>query len=299
MTDILSFRPYTKAFHVGQRDVGGLLDDVVLVEEKIDGSQFSFGIRDGRLWAQSKSCLLSLESPEKMFAAAIQVIKKIPKEHLCDGFAYRCEYLKTPKHNTLCYDRTPENHLIGFDVELSDGTRLAYPIKKELFKAVGLETVPDLFIGKLSQEVLIPMLNTTSVLGGSKIEGVVIKSLVTNLSAKFVSEEFKEVHQSKKERTNKDDHSIIEIIALQYRTQARWNKAIQHLSERGVLEVSPKDIGLLVREVPADIKSECEEEIKQALFDWAWPLISRQVIDGLPQHYKERLLSGALKKEDE
>lgn len=299
MISVLSFRPYTKALHVGQRGTEGLLDETVIVEEKIDGSQFSFGIKDGQLWAQSKSCLLSLESPEKMFAAAIRAIKGIPKEHLCDGCAYRCEYLKSPKHNTLCYDRIPENHLIGFDIELPDGTRMSYPLKKELFKAMGLETVPVLFFGKLSQEVLASALNTVSILGGSKIEGVVIKSLVTNLSAKFVSEEFKEVHHSKKEKTNKDDHSIIEIIASEYKTQARWNKAIQHLRERGALEASPKDIGLLVREVPADIKSECEEEIKQKLFDWAWPLISRQVINGLPQHYKERLLSGALTKEGE
>ena len=38
-----------------------------------------------------------------------------------------------------------------------------------------------------------------------------------------------------------------------------------------------------------DIRAECEDEIKEALFKWAWPEIQRQVTKGMPEWYKEQL----------
>ena len=68
------------------------------------------------------------------------------------------------------------------------------------------------------------------------------------------------------------------------------HRAIQHLQEAGKLDSSPKDIGLLIREIPDDIKKECEDELKEKLFAWAWPHIRRTVTHGFPEFYKQQLM---------
>lgn len=53
--------------------------------------------------------------------------------------------------------------------------------------------------------------------------------------------------------------------------------------------MSPQDIGPLLREVQDDIEREERGRIEAALFSWAWQKISRAVIAGLPEFYKEWL----------
>lgn len=140
-------------------------------------------------------------------------------------------------------------------------------------------------------------LNRVSVLGGQKMEGVVIKPLNYDqygkdkkvLMAKFVSEAYKEVHSASWKEQNPNKNDIITELVLTYKTPARWNKAIQHLKEAGELEDSPRDIGKLLKEVNVDILKECEEEIKEKLFNWAWKDLSRLLISGFPQYYKDLL----------
>jgi hypothetical protein len=62
--------------------------------------------------------------------------------------------------------------------------------------------------------------------------------------------------------------------------------------------MSPKDIGLLVKEVPKDIRDECEDEIKEILFSHFWSKISRGVIRGLPEWYKKKLAEESFGKDD-
>ena len=62
------------------------------------------------------------------------------------------------------------------------------------------------------------------------------------------------------------------------------------------MEESSRDIGKLISEVHVDIKEECEEEIKQKLFDYAFPRIKRGVIAGLPEWYKKRLMEKQFEK---
>lgn len=95
--------------------------------------------------------------------------------------------------------------------------------------------------------------------------------------------------------TGKD---IIGLLIEKYQTPARWQKAVQHLAERGELDNSPKDIGVLLKEVSLDVKKECEDEIKQALFDHAWKNISRGIVAGLPDWYKQELAKSAFEKEN-
>ena len=48
---------------------------------------------------------------------------------------------------------------------------------------------------------------------------------------------------------------------------------------------------MLLKEVQQDVKEECADEIKEALFGVYWKDIGRGTSVGLPQWYKERLIA--------
>lgn len=291
-------RSYPKIYNLGNRIIENIFSEDVSVEEKIDGSQFSFGLNEeGDLICRSKSCMLNMVAPEKMFTRAVEVAQSI-KDKLTPGWIYRTEYLAKPKHNTLHYARIPENHLIGFDIETGDQYFLDYKAKSQEFSRLGLETVTLMKFGKIeTYDVFRDLVdNTTSILGGAKVEGVVVKNYNRFgpegkiMIGKFVSEEFKESHRTEWKKTAPAQSDIIIKLGETYRTKARWNKAIQHLKEQGVLTTSLKDIPLLLKEISSDTKTECEDEIKQIVFDWVWGKVSRSIISGFPEYYKEYLI---------
>lgn len=123
-----------------------------------------------------------------------------------------------------------------------------------------------------------------------KIDGSQFGSDKKILLGKHVSEEFKEVHRNDWKKSNPTNTDVLQIISEQYRSKARWNKAIQHLKERGELENSPTDIAKLFKEVQEDIRTECETEIKDQLYKWALPHIIRVSTKGIPEFYKEILV---------
>jgi hypothetical protein len=291
---MISYTSYPKVWALGHSGIKELLFDEVIVEEKIDGSQFSFGRFDGVLHCKSKGAEINIEYPEKMFSNAVDVVKKLD---LTDGFTYRAEYLKTPKHNVLAYDRIPKDHLIVFDISIGMEEYLVPETKLSEANRLGLECVPVLFKGSIENPAsIVELLNTTSVLGGQKVEGIVIKNYrrfgidKKILIGKYVSEAFKEVHGAEWREANPTKNDVIAHLIASYKTPARWNKAIQHLKEAGKLTQSPKDIGALIREVQDDIEAEEKEEIKNKLYANAIQHIKRGVVGGLPEFYKEYLM---------
>ena len=289
-----SWHSYPKIFALGHRMVAELLLDPVLVEEKIDGSQFSFGRFDGGLKCRSKGAQLNVDVPERMFERAVEVARSLD---LHDGWTYRAEYLQKPKHNSLVYDRTPQNNIILFDINTGEEEYLSYEDKRGEANRIGLETVPLLYSGLVfSPQDILSFLDRVSVLGGQKVEGVVIKNYSRfgpdkkALMGKYVSEAFKEVHGKEWRENNPTSGDIIQRLILSLRTPARWAKAVQHLRERGEITDSPKDIGPLIKEVQRDIQEECADEIRDALYVHAVGHIRRGVTGGLPEWYKEELL---------
>jgi len=317
-----SWHSYPSIFALGHRAVRDILTKPVTVEEKIDGSQFSFGVfeisetkdADGRvvgeqteptpvLKCRSKSAQLNIDAPEKMFATAVEYVKSV-RHLLVPGWTYRGEYLAKPKHNTLVYDRIPQNNIIIFDINPAEEDYLPHGDKVIYAARIGLETVPLLFEGNLNEvQQVRDMLDRVSCLGGQKIEGVVVKNYELfgddkkAMFGKFVSEAFKEVHNKEWKASHPTKTDIVQKIIETLKTPARWNKAMQHLREAGRLTDDPRDIGLLFKEVPADLLKEETEWIKQQLFDWAWPHIARGVTVGIPEFYKAKLLEQQFTKE--
>ena len=292
---------YSSIYALGHAAAADVLADPVVVEEKIDGSQFSFGLLDGELCCRSKGKQLILDAPEKMFAIAVEQVRELHAERgLRPGYTYRAEYLQKPKHNSLCYARVPMRHLILFDVDAGLESYLSPEEKRAEAERLGLELAPVLFVGRIeSLDAIKVLLAAESCLGGTAPEGLVIKNYSRfgadkkTLMAKYVTEAFKEVHAGEWKKANPTGHDVIQGLIAQYRSPARWQKAVQHLREAGQLEGSPRDIGPLFREVPADVLKECREEIMATLFAWAWPKVSRGITAGMPQWYKDELAQAA------
>lgn len=293
--DLDSWHSYPSIYALGHKALATLFDCAVIVEEKIDGSQFSFGCFDDGVRCRSKGAQINIIAPEKMFMAAVETVGSLPLHH---GWTYRAEYLARPKHNTLAYERIPVKHLMIFDINTGHETYLSPEEKETESRRLGLECVPLLYRGAVTNGTMFrEMLDQTSCLGGQKIEGVVVKNYdrfgpdKKALMGKFVSEAFKEIHSRtwrENKPTNKD---IIDRLIERYKTPARWNKAIQRLRDAGVLEQSPRDIGAIMRDVWPDIEKECKDEIVDTLYTWAAPRLRRGVTRGLPEWYKEQLLA--------
>lgn len=288
-----SWHSYPSIFAMGHRALANLFDGEVLIEEKVDGSQFSFGRFDGDLKARSKGKELVLDNPEKMFARGVEVAEGLD---IHDGWTYRGEYLEKPKHNALAYSRIPAGNVIIFDINDAEESYLPYEAKAEEAARLGLEVVPRLSV-EPTLEGIVSALSQQSILGGQLIEGVVVKNYAQFgmdkkvLMGKYVSEAFKEVHKGSWREQNPSKTDIITGIIAKYRTPARFDKAVIHLSEAGVLDNSPRDIGSLMKAVGEDVLKECEDEIKEALWKYAWPQIQRGVTGGLPEWYKQKLLA--------
>jgi hypothetical protein len=290
-----SWHAYPKIYALGHPLIKNLLDGPVQIEEKVDGSQFSFGIFEGVLRFRSKGKEILPDCPEKMFLPALSTVESI-RDLLIPGWTYSCEFLSKPKHNALAYDRVPLGNLVLFDIRVDEETYGASLSRISEAERLGIDVIPVLSYETPTLDSLKALLETPSFLGGQKIEGVVIKNYSKfgldgkALMGKYVSEAYKEVHKGEWRKANPTRSDILEHLIFKYRTPARWEKAAQHLRDLGTLEGSPKDIGLLMQEAQADLEAECKEEIAEALLAWALPKIKRGGTAGLAEWYKEKLL---------
>jgi len=292
------FGSYSKVYNLGHREVQDVLKGDVVVQEKVDGSQFSFGVRDGVLHIRSKGAEIIPEAPPELFRAATEAVLALHEgDSLAEGWTYRAEAFQKPKHNNLAYDRVPTGSVILFDVDIGDQDYLAPAHLEHEAKRLGLESVRLLYEGPgdgVTLDHIGSWMYELSNLGGSTIEGVVIKNYALfdgrgkTLMGKHVSEKFKEQNKANWKVTRGKD--IQEEIGQRYRSEPRWAKAVLHLREAGTLTDSPKDIGPLILEIQRDVEDEELEAIKDRLWEWARRGAVRKWTAGFPEWYKQQLL---------
>ena len=294
-----SWNSYPRIWNMGHPQARELFKDAVVVEEKVDGSQFSFGLIDGELKLKSRGGIIHEGAVPNLFRDAVEtVIGLRDRNLLVPGWTYRGEVLSRPKHNVLAYDRVPFGNIILFDITTDYETYMGRDEKDFHAEQIGLEVVPVLYRGMVtSADQLRHLLDTMSILGGQKIEGVVIKNYHRfgidgkNLMGKVVSAAFKEVHAGEWRAANPGNKDIIDSVAEKLTTPARWQKAVIHARESGKLTDSPKDIGPLLGMIVEDVMDEEKERIKDALFKYAWKIIARRITHGFPEWYKQQLLA--------
>lgn len=295
---------YSSIYSIGHKAVKDIFNTEVLIEEKIDGSQFSFGKKDGVLFMRSKGATIYEPVADKLFKGAADYITSIQSQ-LQEGYTYRGEVLSKTKHNTLQYARVPKHNVIIFDVDKADQDYLTSEEKRTEAERLDLETVPVFFQGKIkTYEQLKSLFDTTSILGDAKVEGMVFKNYAMYgpdkkvLMAKWVSEVFKEVHNSEWSKANPTRSDLTTMIVRDLKTDARWEKVIQHLRDDGRLENSPRDIGVLLKEIHNDVEKEMGDDVKDRLFAYYWPQIVRGITAGFPEYYKQRLAKSQFESQE-
>jgi hypothetical protein len=286
---------YPKVYALGHRAVTGLNGSQVIIEEKVDGSQFSFGRYNNILRVKSHNKEMVPDAPEKMFKKAVDFVATLD---LMNGWTYRGEVLDKPKHHLLTYSRVPNGNVILFDINVAPENYLSYNDKDIEAIRLGLEIVPRLYEGIFAFDIpsLMAFLERESILGGTKIEGIVIKNYNLfgpdgkPLMGKFVSEKFKEDAKKQWKNNNPGGKDVIDNLIQVFKTEIRWEKAILHLREEGKITDDPKDIGLIIKTVMQDIKDECRDDIEGMLYSWAIDKVLRGCIRGLPEWYKKKLI---------
>jgi hypothetical protein len=284
---------YCKVWNLGAPEIEDLLNGPCVLEEKLDGSQFSFGVFDDKLYVRSKNSDLDLENAG-MFQPAVDYLADIFST-IPTGNVYRCEYIAKPKHNALLYGRTPKHCLALYDVEPAENTFVS-PSQKDTFaEMLGIDVVPRFPVEIVDMSTLDMLLANESFLGGCKIEGVVIKNYNKYgrdgkiLAGKYVSPVFREVNMPARQRGRTQSDDMLDQLVAAYKTEARWAKAVQHLRERGELTNSPADIPELMRELHMDIDDEGTSDIAARLVKWAMPKIKKGVVNGFADWYKQKL----------
>ncbi len=304
MTKILEKFP--KIYRIGNENTKWILKYPVCIKEKIDGSQFGFGNLNGSIQKRSKNYLLGSELD--MNGAFFNAVKKVEeiKNLIPLNHCFYCEYLKIPKHNKLKYARIPNGNLILFGYKFFDEesktwfytteqSRLKY--FSDLF---GIECIPEFSssfeIKEISQ--LGFFLKRESILGNANIEGIVVCPSYTPDApyfdektfslGKYLSKEFQETKKINLAEFSSFNKKI-EIISDIFRTEARWNKAVQKLRDSGMLENSEKDIGKIIKEIQNDIIEEESEYIKKLLYDEFKRYILLNSVKGFSEWYKNLL----------
>lgn len=305
---------YGKILTLGSAFTENALVGEISIQEKVDGSLFGFGTTEhGEVVMRSKGAQLFEDNYSDMFRQGVEYIMSIRKavQSIGNNTYFYCEYLQKPKHNTLVYKDVPTNHLVLFDV-VKNGK---YATREELEKYanfLGIDLIPELYRGDLMKYLLrkhekgmsLPgdylkamTETTTSFLGNETIEGIVVKNYhqtillggnVFPLFTKYVREAFRERHSADwKIRQPKDS---LQDWMEGFRAEARWQKALIHAKEKGILQNSPRDIGPLLKMIQEDIVAEEEENIRNYLYKAFIGDILRKSVARFPEWYKDQLL---------
>jgi len=301
MTEVV-FKPFAKIFHLGHRNIKDIWNSTVEITEKVDGSQFGFGKINGEVVCRSRGRMIDMDNPDKLFEKAVEQVQRISKD-LPDNYAFYGEYLQRPKHNVIKYDRVPKNHIMLFGLQdlVFKDFKYDYGQLEMWANIFSFDCAPVLTPCK-SDTYFDELLKKDSYLGGSKIEGFVVKNWTKAvmlydqiwwpMSGKYVSEAFKE--RNSKAWSDKKPKNNWEAYKESYRAEARWEKAVQHLRENGNLQGAPEDIGALIKEVHRDIIEEDEDEIKEKLWKLFGKDLTRAASRGLPEWYKRKLAEGGI-----
>lgn len=292
----------TASGHYGDHIVGKQVE----LTEKLDGSQFAFGKDEsGNFSYRSKGTMIHPDNVPKLFRPAVDHVISI-QDRIPNKTVFYCETLASPRHNTLAYSRVPKNHLALYGVTDFQRTKSLAISRDDYIKwadMLEIEPIPVLAVCKLDSlnQLADPkLLNRESALGGALIEGVVAKQYDTPFefsgmvfpftALKYVSEQFKEKHRDNPDWTPQVDK--LQNLFAQYKTDARWHKAVQHLRDDGKLTHSPKDIGPLMKELAEDLELECKEEFKEELYRLYRKQWIAKVQSQFPDWYKKELLGG-------
>ena len=257
-------------------------DGRVVIQEKLDGSQFSFSMgADSSVSYRSKRKAFNKDNANDLFQPAVSWIEQ-NKSLLDVGTVYRGEALARPRHNHLTYKNPPAEGFVLFGTDGDRGFNVRLPFVDTYYSGF-----PEGNTKAERYEWLESFLGRESMLGGCRAEGVVVKSLDSEnpmrheksgdeLFVKLVRPDFQESNKiGKNMKVKFDQDDILAQIGGSFATDARFMKAVSRLEEEGELSFTNSDIGKLLKELNLDFEEENAEQCKQLLWNWGRKAILR------------------------
>jgi ATP-dependent RNA circularization protein (DNA/RNA ligase family) len=176
-------------------EAGVLLSGEVVVEEKVDGANIGFSTgEDGNLRAQSRGSYIDLDRAHQQFrplrgwllARESALLDALGPDRMLFGeWCYAV--------HSVVYERLPD-WFLGFDVyDRSVGTFWDSSRRDALLTSLGLHPAPRIAQGHFTIEAIERLLSSASQVGGSMIEGVIVRREsggFTTARAKLVRAEF-------------------------------------------------------------------------------------------------------------
>ena len=263
------FIEYPKIRMLGYEENKTIFDDDkdrIVVEEKFDGANTRFFVKDGKVYVGSRKVILGTTTGEEKIGRYTRAAKTFVtaikrKEEKYDRMIF---FGETMVKHTLDYDWDKIPPIIMFDVyNVKTGKFLNLEEKTKIFKDLGLEQPPyKIFKSEeLKQMSINDGFVPQSKYRNGQAEGVVFKNYNKQMFAKYVrnkfKEESKEAFGDSKKYAKNDDERIVSI----YVTNARIEKIIYKLIDEGH-QLSMPLMNMLPKRVWNDV---IEEEGKKIL----------------------------------
>lgn len=278
------FHKYEKIRRFDHDEVNDIFsdkDDVIVVEEKIDGANFRFMVKNGNIIFGSRTQQLTSDDgvnakANDLFLKTIDFVRdRLRDKDLTayDGYIF---YGEACFHHTLHYDWDRIPKFLGFDIMVDD-VYAPFDVVKEIFSVLDLPFVPVIGVWKAGE---IPEINddfvpeSAYVLSGAsdrKAEGLVFKNYKKQMFAKYVRDVFKERNAEAfggNPKYNRVGDTNNADLIFKYCTNARIEKIIFKMIDGGrKLELR------LMDELPRLVKQDIFEE------EWREIVFSRWKID--------------------
>lgn len=308
----MSLSGYPKVFNLGTPAALGVFSGDYCIEEKIDGSQFSFGVDgEGVLHCRSKGAVIDINNPPNLFATAVDTARQLAGQGLLStAWTYRAEAVQSKRHNAITYGRAPDAGMILFDIQNARGMFIHPDDKHGRARLLGLECVQRLGyeFGPPSEAGLAALLHQESMLGGAKVEGVVFKNYSQPSAygpmafdvtfVKYVNPAFRELNDTRqKSEWSMAAADVVGAMLSTFNREAIWKKAVQHLGDDGQLQYAPQDIPALLKEINIDFESENRAVIEAMLYKKFRDKIMKGLTAGFAEWWKAELAKSALAEE--
>lgn len=285
-------KKYPKVLSLGQPLIANIFNHPVEISEKIDGSQCRIQLTEDFVKCGSKNVNLA---DEKMFRLAHEHAARMWREKVWwtfgDNITLFTEFLNKEKHNVLAYSRVPRNNLYLFGAMIGD-EHVRTDKLIELANELRIEP-PCIFASRKevdSQSDIEEYIKLDSCLGGTKVEGVVIKQynesyppLMSSsqaffgypMAGKLVRDDFKE-RLNKEWSGKKQRETPLNKVTTEFLTEARFHKTVQHLNDNGDLTYEMKDLKYIIPEFYRDLVDEEQDEIVKLAMEDFWRQLKRK-----------------------
>lgn len=294
---------YLKIHSLGSPETEGILDEVVVVESKIDGSNFRVRYlpEENKLIFGSRNNELSNDTDEEQWIA-IKSYKKAFKEHKESFIPNVIYFSESMQKHTISYDSgIPDT--IGYDIfDLERNEFWDWKAAKQAFENIGIPFINVHYEGLL-KDITKEQLNEyikQSPYRKEGDEGIVIKCYKKlnpygrPLFAKIVDLIFKEknktVFKGETPKVKTNDEDIVE----EYFTKGRFIKAINHFKDDNeIIDMSlmPK----LFKYISEDILSENILEIMKEYNSMDFKKFNNIVAGKSAKMLKEYLMNEVIK----